>query len=56
MSDDNQLLKQYINYKRVFSEKETNQLSKHNEKNYKIKTDNNKLSFELLYNLSISKL
>ena len=56
MLNDNQLLKQYTNYKRVFSKKEADQLLKHNKENYKIKTDSNKLNFKLLYNLSVNKL
>ena len=56
MLNNDQLLKQYTDYKKVFSEKETNQLSRHNKKNHKIKTNDSKLSFKLLYNLSVSKL
>ena len=46
----------YSDFKEVFSEKNADQMSLHNKQNYKINIKNNKLNFELLYNLSTSKL
>ena len=53
---EDELLNIYSNFKEIFLKKDADQILLHNEQNYKINIKNNKLNFELLYNLSASKL
>ena len=56
IKSEHSLSSMYINYKRIFFKKNADQMLIYNKQNHEINLEEDKFRFNLLYNLSVSKL